>query len=62
MTQTSATRIFVLALVPLLLVGSLRPSAEAETGARASDTSLPRLELASLKAEARSLTVHIDGP
>jgi hypothetical protein len=60
MTAFSAQRFLVLALVPLLLLGSLRPSAEAGDAARGGDD--VRLELASLKAEARSLTVHIDGP
>jgi hypothetical protein len=61
MTSKTAQRLFVLALAPLVLLGALRPSAEAEAhAARSLDDS--RLELATLKAEARSLAVHIDGP
>ncbi len=60
MTRSTAQRIFVFALAPLVLMGALRPSAQAEAGLTArSDV---RLELASLKAEARLLAVHIDGP
>jgi hypothetical protein len=59
MTAT-AQRLLVLALVPLLMLGSLRPSADARAQTGTGDD--VRLELASLKAEARSLTVHIDGP
>ncbi len=61
MTQKTAQRILVFALAPLVLMGALRPSADAEAGftGRASDA---KLELASLKAEARSMTLHIDGP
>ncbi|HEX2843223.1 hypothetical protein [Hyphomicrobium sp.] len=62
MPQITAKRIFAVALVPLLLLGSLRPSAEAEVGARAANAETSHLQLASLKAEARSLAVHIDGP
>ena len=63
MTSTIAQRLALLALVPLMLMGALlRPSAEAEAGftARAADD--VRLELSALKAEARSMTLHIDGP
>ncbi len=62
MTQITAQRIFAVALVPLLLLGSLRPSADAEAGARAANADVPLLQLASLKAEARTLAIHIDGP
>ena len=62
MISTTAQRLALLALAPLVLMGALRPSAEAEAGftARAADD--VRLELSALKAEARSMTVHIDGP
>ena len=59
MTNT-AQRFALLALVPLLLLGAQRPSADASPVKSAGDD--VRLELAALKAEARSLTVHIDGP
>ena len=59
MTRT-AQSLLVLAVVPLMLAGALRPSAEPGLSARAADHA--PLKLASLKAEARSLTVHIDGP
>lgn len=61
MTRT-AQSLFILALAPLVLLGSLRPSAEAEAGVTARGVDDVRLELAALKAEARSLSVHIDGP
>ncbi|WP_295558831.1 hypothetical protein [uncultured Hyphomicrobium sp.] len=59
MTSTTAQRLMVFALAPLVLMGALRPAAQAEPGFSSGDV---RLELASLKAEARSLAVHIDGP
>ncbi len=62
MTSITTQRLFVLALAPLVLMGALRPSAEAEAHASARNLDDSRLELATLKAEARSLTVHIDGP
>ncbi|MCC7252174.1 hypothetical protein [Hyphomicrobium sp.] len=61
MTQT-ARRAFVLALAPLVLMGAPRPSTHAEAHVTQRSTDDVRLELASLKAEARSLIVHIDGP
>ena len=60
MTASSTQRLLALALVPLLLLGSLRPSVETGDAVRAGDG--VRMELAALKAEARSMTVHIDGP
>jgi hypothetical protein len=62
MTRTTAQRLFALALAPLVLMGALRPSADAEAGFTGRGAGDARLELASLKAEARSLVVHIDGP
>ncbi len=62
MTITAARSAFLLALVPLLLLGSLRPSSDAGAGVRAADVPQARLQLASLKAEARAMSVHIDGP
>ena len=62
MTRTTTRNLFALALVPLLAMGALRPAAEADAGVGASGASEPRLELAVLKAEARQLVVHIDGP
>lgn len=62
MTPKTARHLAVLALAPLLVLGALRPAAEAEAGAGVLSAPQARLELASLKAEARSLSVHIDGP
>ncbi|MBN8911755.1 MAG: hypothetical protein J0H65_06790 [Rhizobiales bacterium] len=62
MTSKTAQRFFILALAPLVMMGALRPSAEAEAHATARSLDDSRLELASLKADARSLIVHIDGP
>ena len=61
MTKT-AQRVLILAAVPLLLAGALRPSMEAEAGLTQRAADGAKLELASLKAEARLLAVHIDGP
>jgi hypothetical protein len=61
MTMT-ARRIFVLAAAPLLLASAMRPATEAEAGFAQRAHGEAKLELASLKAEARSLTLHIDGP
>lgn len=60
--NTTARRLLILAAVPLLLAGALRPATEAEAGITGHEAGAVKLELASLKAEARSLTVHIDGP
>jgi len=60
MTLKTARHLVVLALAPLVLMGSLSPAAQWEKGERAAGDA--RLELAALKGEARSLTVHIDGP
>lgn len=62
MTRTAAQRLFALVLTPLVLMGALRPSVDADAGFTGRGLNDVRLELASLKAEARSLTVHIDGP
>ena len=61
MTKT-ARHILALAAVPLLLAGAVRPAAQAEAGYAQQAHGAAKLELASLKAEARSLSVHIDGP
>jgi len=61
MTKT-ARRVLILAAAPFLLAGALRPSMEAEAGFAQRAAGDAKLELASLKAEARSMTVHIDGP
>lgn len=60
MTASTAQRALALVLFTLLMVGGLRPSAEAHDRVQSGDD--VRLELAALKAEARSLVVHIDGP
>ena len=62
MTSKTAQRFFMLALAPLVLMGALRPAADAEAHATERRLDDSRLELASLKAEARGLIVHIDGP
>ncbi|MGE0024192.1 MAG: hypothetical protein AB7S70_11250 [Hyphomicrobium sp.] len=62
MTHITARRIVALALAPLVLASALRPSAEAEAGFSGRGAGDVKLELASLKAEARMLVVHIDGP
>jgi hypothetical protein len=61
MTRT-AQSFLVLALAPLLLAGALRPSNEAGTSAALAGGGDAKLELASLKAEARMQALHIDGP
>lgn len=63
MTSELAPRLALLALAPLLLFGALRPSADADAHVQArAGGDVPQLQLAALKAEARSLAVHIDGP
>lgn len=62
MTHSRARRIIALALAPLVLAAALRPSTGAEAGFNGRGAGEVRLELASLKAEARMLVVHIDGP
>lgn len=62
MTSITTRRIAVLALAPLVLMGVLRASAQTDAGFTGRTAGDARLELAWLKAEARSLTVHIDGP
>lgn len=59
---TTAQRLFILALAPLVLMGALRPTAGPDSGLSVRAIDEARLELATLKAEARSLVVHIDGP
>lgn len=61
MPRTTAQRLFVFALAPLVMMGALRPSAD-EAGFNSPSADQPKLELASLKAEARLLALHIDGP
>jgi hypothetical protein len=61
MLKTPVRSGLLFALVPLLLVGTL-PSAGPLDGASAHEANLPRLELAALKSEARSMVLHIDGP
>ena len=51
----------LLALVPLLVLGSLS-AASPRDGASVAASSDVRLELAALKSEARAMIVHIDGP
>lgn len=51
----------LLALVPLLVLGSLS-AASPRDGASVRASSDVRLELATLKSEARAMVVHIDGP
>jgi hypothetical protein len=62
MTSMTTQRLFLLALAPLVLMGAVRLSAEAEAHGTARNPNDSRLELATLKAEARSLVLHIDGP
>jgi hypothetical protein len=55
--------LFVLTLAPLVAVAALRPGLETPVSFSGVRQAIePRLELATLKAEARSLIVHVDGP
>lgn len=61
MSQSSIRNGFVFAAIPLLLLVAL-PSTGSQDAVSARGDGEVRLELASLKSEARSLTLHIDGP
>lgn len=61
MSQSPIRSGLLFAVVPLLLLLGL-PSTGSSDTISARNGSEVRLELASLKSEARSMTLHIDGP
>jgi hypothetical protein len=63
MSLKTARNLFALSFAPLLVMAALRSTAEAEIGfVGAPEANAAPLNLATLKAEARALVVHIDGP
>lgn len=63
MSLKTARNLFVLSLAPLVVMAALRSTAEPEIGlVGAPAANAAPLKLATLKAEARALVVHIDGP
>ena len=61
MSNSSIRSGLLFAVIPLLLLVAL-PSTGSRDAVSARGDNEVRLELASLKFEARSLTLHIDGP
>ena len=61
MSHSSIRSGLLFAVIPLLLLVAL-PSTGSRDAVSARGDNEVRLELASLKFEARSLTLHIDGP
>jgi hypothetical protein len=61
MSQSPVRSGLLFAVIPLLLLVAL-PSAGSRDAGSARGGDEVRLELASLKSEARAMTLHIDGP